>query len=221
MPQRICLIHAVQVAIAPIENAFARLWPQAERMNLLEDRLSVDRAREGKISPDMFRRFGVLADYGIAAGASGILYTCSAFGPAIEAVRARVGIPVFKPNEAMFDAGLRLGRRIGLIATFAPSLPPMVDELREMAAARSVEISLVTHCVAQAMDELNAGNAARHHELVAAAVPALGDCDVLLLAQFSMAGARPAVEAVAGCPVLTSPDSAVVAIRAAVERAAP
>lgn len=217
MSPRICLIHAVQVAIAPIEGAFARLWPEAERMNLLEDRLSVDRARDGRISEDMFRRFGDLADYAIDAGASGILYTCSAFGPAIEAVRDRVDIPVFKPNEAMFDEALRLGRRIGLIATFAPSLPPMLEELKQMAAARKAEISVATACVPAAMELLNAGNAARHNELVAAAVPELGDCDVVLLAQFSMAGARQAVEAATRVPVLTSPDSAVVAIRAAVE----
>lgn len=220
MPPRICLIHAVQVAIAPIEDSFARLWPEAERMNLLEDRLSVDRARDGRISPDMLRRFGVLADYAIDAGAAGILYTCSAFGPAIEAVRDRVEIPVFKPNEAMFDAALRQGRRIGLIATFAPSLPPMLDELKQMAGAKGAEISVATACVPAAMELLNAGQAARHHELVAAAVPELGDCDVVLLAQFSMAGARQAVEAVTRLPVLTSPDSAVVAIRAAVESAA-
>jgi hypothetical protein len=37
MTHRIALIHAVRVAIAPVEEAFARHWPAAARMNLLDD----------------------------------------------------------------------------------------------------------------------------------------------------------------------------------------
>ncbi len=40
-------------------------------------------------------------------------------------------------------------------------------------------------------------------------------CDVIMLAQFSMAEALPVVQQVARCPVLTSPDSAVVKLKAA------
>jgi hypothetical protein len=42
---RIALIHAVQVAIQPLEDAFQRHWPHAEHINLLDDALSVDRNR--------------------------------------------------------------------------------------------------------------------------------------------------------------------------------
>ncbi|HEY4374425.1 MAG TPA: aspartate/glutamate racemase family protein [Burkholderiales bacterium] len=217
MSPRICLIHAVQVAMAPIENSFARLWPQAERMNLLEDRLAADR-KVGDLTPDMYRRFDTLADYAISVGADGILYTCSAFGPAIESVQRRLKVPVFKPNEAMFAEALRLGKRFGLIATFEPSLQPMVDELRETAARQNADISITTACAQGAQQILQAGDAQRHHDMVAAQVKNLGDCDVILLAQFSMAGARAAVEAQTRLPVLTSPDSAVHALRAAVEK---
>jgi len=39
---RIALIHALQHSIQPIEQAFARLWPEAELANLLDDTLSTD-----------------------------------------------------------------------------------------------------------------------------------------------------------------------------------
>jgi hypothetical protein len=73
MTHRIALIHAVRVAIQPVEEAFARHWPDAERMNVLDDSLSRDRNRDGTLTPAMHRRFLVLADYAVSTGAHGIL----------------------------------------------------------------------------------------------------------------------------------------------------
>ena len=83
---RIALIHALRLAMAPVEQAFERHWPQAERLNLLDDALSVDRERAGALSVELSARISALANYAVSAGASGILYTCSAFGDAIDEV---------------------------------------------------------------------------------------------------------------------------------------
>ena len=48
---RIYLIHATPVAIAPITEAFTRLWPEARLANLLEDSLSSDLAEAGELTP--------------------------------------------------------------------------------------------------------------------------------------------------------------------------
>ena len=133
---RITLIHATAVAIDPIRDSFKRLWPLARVTNLLEDSLAVDLAASGKLDQDMFTRFCMLAKYAESSGADAILFTCSAFGPAIEAARAAVGIPVLKPNEAMMEEALASGPRITLLATFEPSLPSMRAELEQLAAKR-------------------------------------------------------------------------------------
>src|SRR4051794_36172160 len=80
---RIALIHAMKHSIAPTEDAYSRLWPEAHLMNLLDDSLSVDRARDVSLSPAMTQRFLALARYAVGTGAEGILFTCSAFGPCI------------------------------------------------------------------------------------------------------------------------------------------
>ena len=214
-PARVALIHATALAIEPISEAFARLWPQIERLNLLEDRLSQDRARDGRLTPAMCERFQALARYALDAGAHAILFTCSAFGPAIEAVAASVAVPVLKPNEAMFEQALAGGSRIGLVATFEPSLAPMRDELLAMAQARGQAIELRECHVPDAMQRLAQGDAQAHHERVAQAVATLADCEVVMLAQFSMAGAADAARRRVACPVLSSPDCAVRALRAA------
>jgi Asp/Glu/hydantoin racemase len=212
---RIALIHATPLAMAPVNTVFASRWPQAECLNLLDDRLSPDLARAGAITGPLVQRFVRLAHYAKDQGACGILFTCSAFGPAIEAARISVGLPTLKPNEAMFEEALalcaRLGgtRRVGLITTFAPAERPMCEEFEAAARRCGAAVHLSSVCAPDALPALNAGDAARHDALVLAQARALAGCDVLMLGQFSMARTQPAVADATGVPVLTSPDSAV------------
>src|SRR6185295_8106154 len=126
---RITLIHALKHSIVPIETSFKRLWPEARLMNLVDDSLSADLARDGGLTDAMTDRFLSLGRYATGTGADAILFTCSAFGPCIEAVaRAHAPMPVLKPNEAMVELAAAQGRRIGLLATFAPTLASMPRE---------------------------------------------------------------------------------------------
>lgn len=213
MTKRIALIHATPLAMEPIAAAFRALWPAARTTNLLEDSLSQDLAAAGRLTPAMFQRFCELATYAERSGADAILFTCSAFGACIETARRLVSIPVLKPNEAMVDEALAAGRRLALVASFAPSLPSMQAELEEAAAARGIELDLSTHCAPEAMPALAAGDAERHDRLIAQAVAPVGPVDAVVLAQFSMACAEPAVARVAMGRVLTSPTSAVERLR--------
>lgn len=207
---RIALIHALSHSVAPINEAFARDWPGAVRMNLLDDSLSADLARNGRgLDAAMHERFERLAQYAVDTGAQGILFTCSAFGPCIEAVaRRHAGIPVLKPNEAMIAEALQGEGRLGLIATFAPTLASMPPEFP---AGTALEPALAEG----ALDALNAGDTQRHDALIAAQATALRarGCTRIALAQFSMARARAACEQASGLPVLTTVDSAVRALR--------
>lgn len=214
---RIALIHATALAMAPIESAFVRHWPQARRMNLLDDSLSVDLAAQGELTPAMVQRFVDLAQYSKRTGCDAILFTCSAFGPAIESAGAAVGLPTLKPNEAMFEMALAssplTGLRLGLIATFEASIPSMSSELIEMARASGRKIDLQTCFVPGAMQDLARGDATLHHQKIADATSRLPPCDVIMLAQFSMAAAQPLVQAALTIPVLSSPDCAVLALK--------
>ncbi|MDE2198825.1 MAG: arylsulfatase [Rhodospirillales bacterium] len=210
---RIALIHALKHSVAPIESAFARLWPEAALANLLDDSLSADLARAGALDAAMTQRFLTLAQYAVACGARGILFTCSAFGPCIEACAAALApIPVLKPNEAMIEEALALGgpaARIGLLASFAPTLASMPAEF----ATAAPGAILVPRLADGALAALDRGDAAGHDAAAAAAARDLADCDVIALAQFSLARAAPMIGAATGRPVLTTPDSAVRKLR--------
>jgi Asp/Glu/hydantoin racemase len=158
---RIALIHATPLAIEPIVNAFRRLWPQARTTNLLEDSLAPDLAADGRLTERMIERFLTLTHYVHDCGADAILFTCSAFGPAIEACAKAVPIPVLKPNEAMLDEALAAGSRIGLVATFGPSIPALNTELEDMARTRGQTVTVSTRTVAPALAALQEGAADR------------------------------------------------------------
>ncbi len=210
---RIALIHAVTVAIDPIQTAFKQLWPEADVLNLLEDGLSPDRAKDEDLTPAMTERIGALGRYALTTGADGILYTCSAFGPAIDAFAKTTKVPVLKPNEAMFRRAMKAGKRIGMLATFPPSVASMEEEFRDMAAAENSPATIETELVADAMIALKGGDAATHNRLLAEAAPKLAGCDAILLAHFSTSRALEVVSAVVSCPVLTSPGAAVEELR--------
>jgi hypothetical protein len=215
---RIALIHATALSLEPISAAFARHWPRAQRMNLLDDSLSVDRARDERLTDEMTLRFIDLALYAVTTGCTGILFTCSAFGPAIEAAGRASGVPTLKPNEAMFDQALATpvknrALKLGLVATFQSSLASMSEELDVMAADKGVAIDLRAVFVPEAMDDLALGRADDHHRKIANASRELNDCDAVMLAQFSMAAAAPIVQQQVNCPVLSSPDCAVLALK--------
>src|SRR4051794_23852566 len=126
---RISLIHALRHSIAPIEASFAKLWPDVRLMNLLDDSLSADLARDGGLSDAMTERFLALGRYAAGTGWDAILFACSAFGPCSEAVaRARARMPVRKPSEAMVEQAAARGRTIGLLPTFARTLAAMPRE---------------------------------------------------------------------------------------------
>jgi hypothetical protein len=206
---RIALIHALRNSVGPAMESFERIWPQATIANLLDDSLSADLAREGALTPGMTERFLTLARYAAGCGADGVLFTCSAFGPCIEAcAEALAPRPVLRPNEAMITEALATAGprgRIGLLASFPATLASMPEEFTRLAPG----VTIVPALAQGALSLLDAGDGDGHDRSAATAAASLTECDVVVLAQFSLARARHVVERATGLPVLTTPDSAV------------
>jgi Asp/Glu/hydantoin racemase len=214
---RIVLLHATPVAMQPVQLAFAERWPEAETVNLLDDGLSADRAREEDLSEGMIERFVRFGRYGYDMGAAGILITCSAFGPAIDRLAESLPVPVLKPNEAMFQAAIAQGSRIGMLATFAPAVSTMTDEFEAYVAQSGSSATLTTIVVDHAMDRLRQGDAETHNRLIAACAAELSHFDAIMLAHFSTSRAASAVREVVDVPVLSAPQAAVDRMRQMVE----
>ncbi|WP_435929933.1 aspartate/glutamate racemase family protein [Dryocola sp. BD613] len=209
MNQRIVLIHATPLAVEPVNQAFADQWPEAQISNLLDDALSVDRRKSAGLTDRLYQRIDSLVDYAASIDAAAVLFTCSAFGEAIDASAARHAIPVLKPNEAMFEAALAQGKNIVMLATFAPAVAGMEAEFNELARQGSHAATLRSIVVEGAREALEQGDTERHNQLIVQAAREHGDADAILLAHFSMSIAWEQVQRAVSCPVLSSPHAAV------------
>lgn len=215
---RVALIHALEESVVPIRSAFAEVWPEAATFDLLDTSLAPDRALAGRCDERIIHRFQTLSRYaaetqGVGGATSAILFTCSAFGPAIDAVKAEFSMPVLKPNEAAFEEALSVADRIGLCVTFEPSLRSLVAELEEMAQAAGRSVSIAPVFVEGALSALKSGDGAAHDRLVLQACLQLKHVHVVVLGQFSLARAAEALRRASDVPVLTTPHSAARAIK--------
>ncbi|MFF3957724.1 arylsulfatase [Streptomyces sp. NPDC001890] len=148
----------------------------------------------------------------VADGARAVLCTCSTIGAVAEAESATLGVPVLRVDRPMAAAAAAQDRVV-VLAAIADTLAPTLALLTEEAGDRPVDVRAVV--VDGAWARFEAGERDGYLDLVAAAADAVTDCDVIVLAQASMAAA--VTRTVTRIPVLSSPgpglDAAAAAVR--------
>ena len=194
-------------------RAFSTEWPEARVSNLLDDSLFAWVREAGGVVPEMYDVFRNLTQHMVNRGADGILFTCSAFRPVIDACIEEFPLPILKPNDAMIDRALDAGSHLAIMATVGPTIPSISVEIEERAAARGRKVELVPYVVDRAFDALASGDAPTHDRLVAERARDIKGCDAIVLAQFTLSRAVPAVQAVNKLPVFNSPGAAVARMR--------
>jgi len=211
--EKIYLIHAVDVSINPSKTSFSKLWPDAHITNILEESLASDLKEDGGMTDAMKVRFKTIGQYCADAGATAILFTCSAFGSAIEEVKPLHDLPILTPNEALFEEVLELGGKIALLTTFEPSVAALRSELSEMSKVRNKSVEVDSVMVPGALDALRAGDQEEHNRLIVKVATDVATQNkgysAIVFGQFSMSPAASAAQEKIDIPVLTTPDCAV------------
>ena len=211
--EKIYLIHAVDVSIKPSKTSFSKLWPDARIINVLEESLASDLNDDGGMTDSMKARFKTIGQYCADAGATAILFSCSAFGSAIEQVKTEHTFPILTPNEALFEEVLELGGKIALLTTFEPSVAALRSELAEMSKTKGKSVEVDSVMVPGALDALRAGNEQEHNRLIAQVAAEVASQNkgysAIVFGQFSMSPAAAEAQKLISIPVLTTPDCAV------------
>ncbi|WP_350278789.1 aspartate/glutamate racemase family protein [Kribbella sp. HUAS MG21] len=203
--KRIAFLHTGAVVIPTFATLAAEHLPGVEVQNLLDDKIVADLGR-GTATEQVAQRLADLGDAAVAAGAEAVMFTCSSISQYAGPLAERLGVPVYRVDEAMADEAVRAGERISVIATLPTTVQPTAALLRERAEVQGRDVQIDEVVVDGAFEAAVAGDRARHDALVAEAIKAASG-DVVVLAQASMASAAEGLEVSA--PILTSPERGV------------
>ncbi len=210
MCKTLVLVHTVPPLIGVFTRLAQEILPGVRLLHVLDEPLLERvRLRGGADGDDVVRLAGHV-DEAAAVGADAVLVTCSTVSPLVDRMRARAPLPVFKIDEALVAEAVRLGTRIGVVATNRTTLEPTRALLEAHAAAEAKAMQIELVFIEGALPALLAGDGARHDALVCTAVQELAArVDVLVLAQASTARVLEALPADGPrVPVLASPQMA-------------
>ena len=206
-------IHTGPVLVDVFNKLFPELLPDVRLVNIVDDSLLNDVRAAGGLTPSVTRRivgYGILAE---ASGADAILNCCSSVGEAADVLAQTVAIPVVKIDNRMAVQAVEQGSRVGIVATVATTLDPTERLIQRKATEAGKSITTKRYLVNSAFDALLSGKTDEHDRLLKAEIEkAMGENDVVVLAQGSMARLVPTLEQ--RVPVLSSPRSSVEALKA-------
>jgi Asp/Glu/hydantoin racemase len=200
-------LHTV-LGLPPTFGALAEeLVPAADVFHIVDETLLGITRRTGSLTPATRRRVLGYVESAAEAGADLVVVTCSSIGPAVDASHDFVDVPVLRIDEPMADEAVRLGSRIGVVATLPTTLQPTADLVARRAREAGKDAHVVARVCEGAFDALAAGDRDRHDELVRDGLRELiADVDVLVLAQASMARVVETLpEEERTVPILSSP----------------
>jgi Asp/Glu/hydantoin racemase len=222
-PRRICLIHTAPMMVKIFTPLCRDHLPDVKVTQIINEAMIKDTIESGGVRQPTIDALMAFSESCFKLGMELVMVTCSSIGPAVDLIQKRFDKPVLRIDEPMAEAAVARGRRIGIAATLYTTLEPTSDLLRRKAQEAGKEIELVECLCEGAFEALAEGETLLHDVLVAKAmVNLLGEVDVIVLAQASMARVverlpRGALTA----PVLSSPDLAMERLRETLARLRP
>ena len=203
----LAFVHTV-LALPPTFAALAdELVPGTEVFHIVDESLLGVTRKAGALTAVTRRRVLGHVESAAEAGADLVVVTCSSVGPAADASRSFVPVRVLRIDEPMADEAVRLGSRIGVLATLTTTLEPTAELVDRRGRLTGKPVEVVSRVCEGAFDALAAGDRDRHDELVRAGLRQLAeDVEVVVLAQASMARVVDALpERERTVPILSSP----------------
>lgn len=220
MPKkRLALIHTGSF-LAPIFTQMVQAsMPDVDVFNIVDESLIKNTVAANELTPLTSRRLAGYIESAEDAGADVIMVTCSSVGPAVEAARPFVKVPVLRVDEPMADQAVHMANKIGVIATLPTTLEPTRALVQARADAQGKTIEIVTHLCQGAFEAVAAGDTDTHDRIVAQGLKELMDrVEVIVLAQASMARVVDTLsEEEKKVPILSSPQLGVEAAKKTIE----
>ena len=187
----------------------------AEIISLQDPSILAQVREAGYVTPaPAARLIGMYMD-AIGQGADAVLNICSSVGEVADSVQtaaAYIGVPIVRIDEDMCREAVRLGSRIGVLATLPTTLEPTKGTINRVARAMGRHVTLVDGLIDGAF---GLDQAQFRRLLLEAAGKIIDQVDVIVLAQGSMAYVEKDITAAYGKPTRSSPRFGAVALKKA------
>ena len=216
--KRVACIHTVYSVIESFTSLLrAGLGQDVKIHTIYDDFLATDPADTGKFSAINHQRLRLDMQAAALTGADLIAVSCSTLSPSVRLLRPEFNVPVVAIDDAMVLEAVQKGRRIGLLATANSTVKPSHSALLAAGKAQGIEPDVRILCDENAIRALKAGDREKHDRMVLEMSEQFTDCDVIVLAQASMAHMEQAVFEHTGVPTLSSPSRCVAQIKGLLE----
>jgi Asp/Glu/hydantoin racemase len=216
---KIAAIYTGLALVKPLADLMKESLPEYELMNILDDSMIAEIIRNDGLTPAVIRRLYSYYDAAAGAGAELILNTCSSIGDAVYDARKFIPVPIVRIDEAMSREAVKQADRIAVLATLSTTLSPTIRLIEKCAEETGKKVKTFSALAEGAFAAISAGDAETHDALIReAAQKAKAECDVILLAQGSMARMEEPLRALTGLPVYSSPRLGVQMVREMLEK---
>lgn len=207
--QHIAFVHTSHILIPLFSKLAREILPEYGSFHMTDESLLANTIRAGHLTPTTRRRLISMVGSAREGGADAVMVTCSSLGEGAALAQTLFDFPVFRIDEAMAQAAVQMGKRIGVSATVQTTLDPTIRLLKQTAAANCREIDVVPALCAGALEAVLAGDTRRHDAMLMESLDRLRrDVDVVVLAQASMIRVIDQMQLNGGPPILSSPELA-------------
>jgi Asp/Glu/hydantoin racemase len=214
MIRQIGLLHTVGFLADMFRNLFQESIPEVNSFHIVDEGIIKQLMENDGLTPAIVRRIALQAGLAMEAGADLILFTCSSTSPAVDTVRNLIDIPIMKIDDPLADKAVELGEKIGLITTAKTTLKPSIDLISSRAAEKGKPVEIDSTLETDAFKARLNGNVGEHDRIVKAAIDKLSaQCDVIVLAQASMAHLVEQAQDSCPVPILASPELCMSALK--------
>ena len=216
--KRVTIIETTLVPLESLRNLFKEILPEVDLVCMVDDSLVKEMSEFGKVTPAVVRRYCNLAAEAERIGSCLIFNQCSSISEVVDIAKNIVSIPILKQDQPMAEEAVKIGQRIGVVATAKTTIGPTSRLIESIAKQKRKEVDIIVKACKGAFELISRGDKKGHNDIVRRAVIELEEeADVIVLAQGSMAEMLSELSDVK-IPILTSPRSGVLRAKQILEK---
>lgn len=218
---QLVFLHTAAVHVHTFDALLRELRPQVRARHVVREDLLAAAQRNGIEDPSSKNSVAAAVAQLDATPGTVVLCTCSTIGGLAEAAATSTPARLIRVDRAMAEKAVAAGPNILVAAALASTLAPTEALILEAASRAGVNARITRLVVEDAWPFFEQGDFENYLRRIADALCTRVDCDVVVLAQASMAGAAELCPGLS-VPVLCSPrlglESALAALDANVTR---